>query len=218
MSYYTSTAYANKVTPAQINFIKSLLKSRDVTEQEIAHWGLDLIEDLTKKGASMAIDFLKTRPFKADAKITPFVPRSAVQSVGPVCISISESPLATESAYQKMIETAHDAPAAEKLVAADLVPEGFYSIGSDIYRVVTNKAGTKRYAKLMTVVNGKRRFSYAVGVITSLTLRNKVTPIQAKMFGDTHHFCLCCGKELTVELSIQRGIGPVCWVTYGFAG
>lgn len=209
MGTYTATAYANKITPAQIGFIRSLLKSRDVTEDQIAHWGLNLIEDLTKKSASMAIDFLKARPFKDTATVVPFVPKATPLITG-------ASILVNESAYQKMIETAHEAPAAERIAIADLVAEGFYNLDGEIYQVVSNKAATKRYAKLMTVVNGKRKFSYAAGVIMSLTPRHKVTPIQAKMFGDTHHFCLCCGRELTVELSIQRGVGPICWEKYGF--
>lgn len=94
--------------------------------------------------------------------------------------------------------------------------EGFYQLNGAIYKVMKNRAGNRLYARKLVVVNGKGEWHYDKGTVYSLKQSNRLTPAQAKEFGDLHHFCLCCHRELTQPLSIERGVGPVCWGRLGF--
>lgn len=97
---------------------------------------------------------------------------------------------------------------------------GVYQVGDQVYRVIWNQANTRRYAQLLVILpNGKSRWDYngGFGKVYDLTPAQRMTKEQAKKFGDTYHFCACCRKKLTVKLSIERGIGPICWEKYGFS-
>lgn len=105
---------------------------------------------------------------------------------------------------------------------ATVAAEGYYTQGGKYYKVMWNRTGTRRYGRLLAIVevDGKQKAHWvaegAKGVVYHLTEADRLTPGQAKAFGDLYHFCVCCGKELTVPLSIERGVGPVCWGKMGW--
>jgi hypothetical protein len=96
----------------------------------------------------------------------------------------------------------HKAP-----VAAATVTKGFYAYGAGVAEVVESGAG-RLYVKILDVLTGS--WSYAPGLITNLKAEDRLTQEQAAALGKKWHRCMCCGKELTNEDSIARGIGPIC--------
>lgn len=99
----------------------------------------------------------------------------------------------------------------------DKITEGYYVLDGTFYKVMKNRDRTRLYARrLVATPNQKPIWEYDKGVIFKLSLSNKVTKEQAKAFGDIYHYCFCCGRELTVPLSIERGVGPVCWGKLGW--
>jgi hypothetical protein len=103
-------------------------------------------------------------------------------------------------------------------VQSEPAAEGFYVKDGEFFKVTWNRSQTRRYARVLRVEDGKARWYVdgAKSMVWKLTEADRLTPAQAKAFGDLHHFCVCCGKELTVPLSVERGIGPVCWDKLGF--
>lgn len=102
----------------------------------------------------------------------------------------------------------------------DVAEVGVYRFNGSIYRVVWNKSHTKRYAQLLVLLSGgTSRWDYeaAKGLVLKLKPQHRLTKAELKSFGDEHHFCCCCRRKLTVKLSIERGIGPVCWEKYGYS-
>jgi hypothetical protein len=184
-------------TVKQISFITNL---RDERVVDAAH--LELLQDeklftvdeatgcreaiVKKVEAGQMIEWLLAQPKKLSGL------KSIAQSYGPTCQT--------------------------KAQATTKVPakEGVYLKGELIYKVMLNRAGTKTYARSLTVVNGKPQWDYAPSMVFQLTDADRVTPQVAKAFGDLHHFCLCCGRELTKPASIEMGIGPVCAGLLGF--
>lgn len=87
--------------------------------------------------------------------------------------------------------------------------EGFYRRDGSIFKVQKAVHGSGHlYAKRLIVENGAARWEYAPGVIRTLTER--LTLAEAEAFGKLYGICAVCGRILTDEKSIARGIGPVC--------
>lgn len=57
-------------------------------------------------------------------------------------------------------------------------------------------------------------FEYAPGVVKALRPEWKLTVEEAAEFGALYGICGCCGRDLTDEESIARGIGPICFAKY----
>jgi hypothetical protein len=93
-------------------------------------------------------------------------------------------------------------------VVTEIVPEGFYCVGVDYYKVQTSKTSGKRYAKLW--VGGYAKWEFAPGALFKLTLADKLTEDQAAMFGKKTGHCCICSKLLTNPESVAAGIGPIC--------
>lgn len=87
------------------------------------------------------------------------------------------------------------------------VTEGFYAYGAGCAEVVKSGRGFL-YAKVLDVQTGQ--WSYAKGLVSQLKPEDRLTLSQAAALGKRWHRCMCCGKELTKQESIDRGIGPVC--------
>jgi hypothetical protein len=147
------------ITPAQSNYIQSLLAARITPKGLAAGFSLDL----TKSQASNMITKLKKCPVKAPG---------------------------TQG----------------KAAAKEIVPEGFYCVGIDYFKVQTSKTTGKRYAKIWT----GSTWSYNAGGVYKLTLADKLTEEQAAMFGKKTGHCCICSKLLTNPESVAKGIGPVC--------
>lgn len=87
------------------------------------------------------------------------------------------------------------------------VTEGFYMFGAGTAEVVRSKAG-RLYATVLDVQTG--RFNYVAGAVNRIRPEDRLTLDEAIARGKKFHRCMCCGKELTKQESIDRGIGPIC--------
>lgn len=101
------------------------------------------------------------------------------------------------------------------------VQEGFYCKDGQYFKVQKAVHGSgKPYAKVLEVreigtgadgnpVN-KGYWTYAPGSIKQLRNEHQLTEEQAEEFGDLYGVCCMCGKTLTKEKSIARGMGDTC--------
>ncbi len=92
-----------------------------------------------------------------------------------------------------------------------------------IYHVKFGKTSKKAYAVRVVVVRqaernedgkivraGELSFDYAPGVLRNRELR-RLTRDEARSFGADVGVCIRCGAVLTVEDSVDRMMGPVCF-------
>src|SRR5690606_31772181 len=105
-------------------------------------------------------------------------------------------------------------PAAER---ADLLEDGFYTLGGQdgdgvevtkVYKVVTSPTSGRQYAKDLEGTS----WVYAPGGVRALRLRGgqPLTLEVAQNLGQLYGVCVRCGRTLTDEGSIAAGIGPKC--------
>lgn len=89
----------------------------------------------------------------------------------------------------------------------------------DYVKVQLNQSGTGRYAKrlhtVQELVDGKveitsATWEYEPGLVNKIRPSHVLTEEQAAEFGKLYGWCCICGRRLTNEESIARGIGPVC--------
>jgi hypothetical protein len=65
------------------------------------------------------------------------------------------------------------------------------------------------YAKLLNTDTGS--FDYSSGLVSEVRRTGTRLPIErAKELGKLYGRCICCGRTLTDEYSIENGIGPIC--------
>lgn len=90
--------------------------------------------------------------------------------------------------------------------------EGMHQLPSgEIYKVQVAVHGSGReYAKRLTVSNGEAHFEMERGAMRLLSADTRMTAAAAAEFGSLYGICCNCGRTLTDEDSIARGIGPVC--------
>lgn len=110
---------------------------------------------------------------------------------------------------------------------AQQVEDGIYLDleGNRIIKVQYNKAqgdGRRTYAKLMVIDQAPEfdgetltraavvHFEYVNGLVREVKPEWRMTLEQAKAFGALYGVCCRCGRDLTDEVSIEAGIGPVC--------
>jgi len=109
----------------------------------------------------------------------------------------------------KRAEQKEDGPA-----PPDVVEAGMYRVNDTIYKVQKAVHGSGRlYAKRLVPPDefgGKAEFVYEPGTIKMLVPADKMTLDEARAFGALYGTCCVCGRTLTDEKSIERGIGPVC--------
>lgn len=93
--------------------------------------------------------------------------------------------------------------------------EGYYVVqdGEDeadktFYKVVAAKGTGNLYAKRFSF--GGRRWEYAPGVMAILATARRLSVEEAAEAGRATGVCVICGRELTDQESVARGIGPVC--------
>lgn len=105
-------------------------------------------------------------------------------------------------------------PISERLSPAT---EGFYLHEGKIYKVqrAVHRSG-HLYAKMLVLERrseGDRRgagWVYVKGVVNKLHQDLRMTEEEAAAFGKLYGICCICGTQLNNEVSIERGIGPVC--------
>lgn len=87
--------------------------------------------------------------------------------------------------------------------------EGMYRKDGQIYKVVRAVHGSGHlYAKQLDVAT--RTFEVAKGMVATLRQSDRMSTADAAEFGHLYGFCVRCGAPLTDEVSIARGMGPVC--------
>lgn len=89
------------------------------------------------------------------------------------------------------------------------LPEGYYFVSGDVFKVRTSKAGNA-YATILTPEGNRAKWAYAPGAIKNISATDSITIDQAASFGHLHGFCALCGLTLTDPESVKRGIGPIC--------
>lgn len=95
-----------------------------------------------------------------------------------------------------------------------VAPEGFYHNSLGVFKVVTNAASGHRYAKKLTITDGKPSWEFAKGAVTKLQVNTKLSQETAAKFGALYGTCICCLRDLDNEESIALGIGPICLKKY----
>lgn len=101
-------------------------------------------------------------------------------------------------------EQAAPAPAAPAVELG----EGFYRNDSGIYRVAQAKQGSHLLAKRLDPQTGK--FQYVGAAKRFVKADQRLTLEEAQEYGKRTGRCLVCGRELTNEVSVAEGVGPVC--------
>jgi hypothetical protein len=88
------------------------------------------------------------------------------------------------------------------------ITEGFWSLGERIFKVQSSQTSGHLYAKELT----SDGWSYLPGGATLLATQgaSRLTAETAERYGKLYGVCAICGRTLTNEESIERGIGPVC--------
>ena len=92
---------------------------------------------------------------------------------------------------------------------------GMYKVEDSVFLVTWNDSKTRLYAKkLVKVMQGntvhKLVFEYDKGSIFKIGKDDRMTAEQVAQLGKTTGHCWVCARKLTVQKSIQAGIGPVC--------
>jgi hypothetical protein len=88
---------------------------------------------------------------------------------------------------------------------AQLEADRLYEREGEIYRTVLSGAGNL-YAKIWT----EDGWDYAAGAIRDLRPEHRMTVERAEELSVRFGRCIRCGRVLTAEESVARGIGPVC--------
>lgn len=107
-----------------------------------------------------------------------------------------------------------DKPAPAAAAVARISDDGIYRTETGtIYKVQYAKNGSGNlYAKRLDPDAGT--FTYEPGAIHRLRADQRMTFEDAAAFGELYGICCACGRDLTDETSIARGIGPICGKKY----
>ena len=94
-------------------------------------------------------------------------------------------------------------------------PLGIYRVDGEIFCVRKARTSDRVYAyKLINIEGRDPRWDYAAGKVFELKVENMITVEQAMEFGRMTGICAICGRLLTDEDSVRKGIGPVCGNKY----
>lgn len=94
-------------------------------------------------------------------------------------------------------------------------PLGIYRVDGEIYCVRKARQSDRVYAyKLINIDGRDPRWDYAAGKVFELKVEQMITVEQAMEFGRMTGICCICGRLLTDEDSVRKGIGPVCGTKY----
>lgn len=102
------------------------------------------------------------------------------------------------------------------------IEDGIYKMDGNIYKVIHAVHGSgHQYAKMLSVIKvhdkdldalvDKGSFTKVSGVMHKLRPEMLMPLEEALEFGKLYGFCVRCGKTLTREDSIERGMGSKCY-------
>lgn len=203
-------------TTPQRSLVTRLLNERNTAGTEFANpaWRDETtISRLTKESASETIDALFKLPLLVDGPpMTPaqekFISTLLAERdlTDTKYAGFTEAPRMTRVQAHESIDALLDLPT---LKVAERCGEGVYFLNGRVFKVKVAVHGSGRlYAQELDPETG--RWSRASGMVNALTEENRMTPEQAAEFGRLYGVCALCGRTLTDEESIARGIGPVC--------
>lgn len=101
-----------------------------------------------------------------------------------------------------------------KTEKTNAIEDGYYVYGDTFACVKFNRAGTRQYATVWDnecqswEYDSRESAKVKSGILSGDIKR--VTPEDAKRFGDLYGSCMKCSRTLTKPESIAAGIGPVC--------
>lgn len=90
--------------------------------------------------------------------------------------------------------------------------EGVYLNNLGVFKIQETQMG-RLFAKKLNETTGK--FEGAPGVVNKIQPQTKMTLEAAKHYGKLYGMCMVCGRTLTDEESVTKGIGPVCEEKFG---
>lgn len=96
------------------------------------------------------------------------------------------------------------------------VKEGFYILDNRIFKVVRAVHGSGNlYAKELIADSSdpevrKGTWTYLPGMLPKLSAGRSLSLQEACHLGKLYGFCVRCGRTLTKESSIERGMGDIC--------
>lgn len=185
----TSTAFPVKLaSPAQINFIESLRKDKDVPIVLGDVLSQALTGIMTSKQASVWIDTLKLLPRK---------PVVATPADSGYLEGVEESKYAVRSAELSMIP-------------------GLKIEGDLLFLEVRTYMGKKYIRRLHGAPGGFWRSKFTFGQARSLAAVIAGRHIEyARLFGEHYTCCGRCGAELTDQKSRETFLGPTCRKVFG---
>ena len=90
-------------------------------------------------------------------------------------------------------------------------PLGIYRQDDKIYCVRKARQSERVYAYQLILINGREpRWEYAAGKVYDLKVEEMISLEVAQEYGRRTGICCICGRFLTDEESVTKGIGPVC--------
>lgn len=92
------------------------------------------------------------------------------------------------------------------------IPEGWYMVGDQPWKVQWNRAHTGKYGLRLVDPHGGDRLNweFVSGGLRIVATGRPMTLDEASAFGKLYGICVICGAKLTDPESIARGIGPIC--------
>lgn len=222
-----------KVSPAQVNLIKRLMRERDTTTLTRLP-GSEDIEAMSLRGASDLIERLfACKEIPAKAATANLATEAQVRYAATLATRKGLALTATDFAKQtkRDVSTAidamramADAPKAATAIgaSAEVTEDGMYRnpTTGEIFKVQVAVHGSgKLYAKKLVkldtpeIKRGKEfayDFEFASGAIRTLRPEWKMGITEAAEFGRLYGCCIRCGAMLTLEESIERGMGAWC--------
>lgn len=123
----------------------------------------------------------------------------------------------TKDQASKMIDRAFAAGKKQTATVKAKAEEGFYEVGDKVIKVQRGVTSGNLFAKLLVVDPELAKgfeWVYTPGLITETIGAKALTKERAAQLGQDlklYGYCFKCGRELTDETSIERGIGRICW-------
>lgn len=206
------TMTASLLTERQASYIRSLKVElgRETPDEEA-------LMALSRKEASGMIDALLTQ--RAGQRVLAAVtkveedPQAAEEAAADPVFSLPQGYFTVQFGEAYDGEETHrtfrvkDASARSKLA------------GKRIISLLTGSFNETDYTGVGFVTEGGvsvwRRFKDESVLQDAIRILTEDPEMAAKGFAMASGNCWCCNKMLTVPLSIERGVGPECWKTYG---
>lgn len=202
-------------TPGQMEYLRGLLKSRDVSH----FWRTEAERLLISPNpgfdeTSRALDQMKGMTV-LPSDVRPVTPKMdhLLRRLLRTRVWDQEVDVDTLSfeVGHALIDSLLAAPVKPR--ATGFPPEGMYFFEGQYYRIQLAVHGTGRpMCKVLDPETG--HFERTKGMSGKLTTEHRVSREQAKQFGALYGRCMCCGAVLTDSRSIEDGTGPICGKRY----